>query len=417
MQAVSRARPAFEHGLEICVFLFLPVLVLASKGAAPLIGVAGVCALGVVAPEGTAAWRRVQSWGLLFAALVLFGVLSSLWAVNPWRSLLLALRLTGVFAAGLSLVAASSQITAPHRLIGCFVAGLVTALGLAVVQYQTNGVMTMSRPGREFVVTGLNQAENGFALLLLPLSAMLILRQRCVLAAFLAAVVFAAICQLVGEAGRIAFVIGLVAAVLLYRWRKWPVRAAAIVSVVLILTAPVVFPPLGAISGIHSATQHFKSSLWHRLEIWSFVGSRIVEKPLLGWGLDSSRAIPGGDTPIPGGYPGQLSLPLHPHNAPLQLWLELGVPGALFFAFLVARLWLALDRVSWPPLYAAAAGGSLVTALILGLGSYGIWQEWLVFSEFLTLFLILVMARVANKCVGASAPTTAPAHSPTRPPN
>jgi exopolysaccharide production protein ExoQ len=88
-------------------------------------------------------------------------------------------------------------------------------------------------------------------------------------------------------------------------------------------------------------------------------------------------------------------LPLHPHNAPLQLWLELGLPGAVLFAMIVAGLWLRLSRADWPSLYAAAAGGSLVTALVVAIGSYGVWQEWLVSCEFLTLFLILAMARAA----------------------
>jgi O-antigen ligase len=87
-------------------------------------------------------------------------------------------------------------------------------------------------------------------------------------------------------------------------------------------------------------------------------------------------------------------LPLHPHNAALQLWLELGAPGAILFAWLVAWVWLALGAAAWPPLYAAAAGSSLVTALVVGFGSYGVWQEWWISTEFLTLFLILVTARL-----------------------
>ena len=58
------------------------------------------------------------------------------------------------------------------------------------------------------------------------------------------------------------------------------------------------------------------------------------------------------------------------------------------------------------------AGGSLVTALIVALGSYGIWQEWLISAEFLTLFLILVMARLAAQPLPISPyPRRAPARS------
>jgi exopolysaccharide production protein ExoQ len=393
---LSRARPGFELGLDICVFLFLPILVLASKGAAPLVAVAGLFALGLAVPAGEAAWRRVRGFALLFAALVLWGLLSSLWAIERHRSLLIALRLAGMFTAGLTLVAAAREIAAPVRLLWCFAAGLAIALALTVVQFLTVGALTHSLARREFIEPALNQAEDGFAYLLLPLCTTLFLRGWRVLAGLLAVLTIGVICVLVGETAQIAFGVGVVVAMLFYFCRQRLTRFAAIASVILILGAPLIFPPLDGIDAVHHVSRYFKPSLWHRLDIWSFVGSHIAEKPLLGWGLDSARAIPGSNVQIPGGLPGQTWLPLHPHNAPLQLWLELGLPGAALFALFVARLWLALGAMTWPRLYAAAAGGSLVTALVVALGSYGIWQEWLISTEFLTLFLILVMARLAQ---------------------
>jgi exopolysaccharide production protein ExoQ len=399
MPAAFRARFAFELGLDICAFLFLPILVLASRGVAPLGAVAGVCAFGLVAPNGAAAWRRVRGWALLFAALIVWGLASAFWAVDPQHSLAIALRLTALFLAGLSLMAAVDEIAAPGRVMACLTAGLVAALMLTLVQFWTHGVLTGMLSRRAFIEPVLNQAEDGFGFLLLPLGAAWFLSGRRWVAALLVVATAAVICLLVGDAAQIAFLLGVAVAALLYFWRRWLARIAAAASVVVILAAPVIFPPLAGIDAARHAAQEVKSSMWHRLAIWSFAGSRIAEKPFFGWGLDSSRAIPGGNTPIPHGYPGQTSLPLHPHNAPLQVWLELGVPGALLFALFAARLWLALGRVTWPPLYAAAAGGSLVTVLTVGLGSYGIWQEWLIASEFLTLFLILVMARAAAQAM------------------
>ena len=83
MQAVSRARPVFEFGLDLCVFLFLPILVLFSRGAAPLVAVAGLCAFGLAAPDELAAWRRVRAPALLFGALLLWGLCSAIWAIHP----------------------------------------------------------------------------------------------------------------------------------------------------------------------------------------------------------------------------------------------------------------------------------------------------------------------------------------------
>jgi O-antigen ligase len=386
-----------EVGLDFCAFLFLPILVLASRAAAPLLAVAGVCALGLVIPIGPASRRRVRWLALVFGALVVWGLVSSLWAIEPWRSLVTALRLAAMFAAGLALILAAKEITGPNRVVWSLIAGFAVALALSVAQVATRGALTAAFQERQFIAAVLNHAEDGFGFLILPVGAALMLQRQRVLAVGLVAVTAAVICVLVGETARMAFLLGVVAAVLLYGWGRVLTRAAAALSAVLILGAPLLFPRLVRIDAVaDAALQMSKNSLWHRLQIWSFVGDRIAEKPLFGWGLDSSRAIPGGNQRIPYGYLGQTMLPLHPHNAPLQLWLELGLPGALLAGVLVAGVWLALGKVPWPRLYAAAAGGSLVTALVVALGSYGAWQEWFISSEFLTLFLIIVMARVVH---------------------
>jgi exopolysaccharide production protein ExoQ len=104
--------------------------------------------------------------------------------------------------------------------------------------------------------------------------------------------------------------------------------------------------------------------------------------------------MPGGSEPI---EPGETWLPLHPHNAPLQLWLELGVPGAVLFALTAAYPWLALAAAEWPALFTAAAGAALTAAFVASLGTYGIWQEWWQGTLWFSLFLVLVMGRAAVK--------------------
>jgi exopolysaccharide production protein ExoQ len=393
MRFLSRARPAFELGLDLCVFVLLPLLTLSSRAAAPLAGVAGVCAFGLAAPGGLAAWRRLWKPAALFAAVLAWGLLSTLWAVAPERSLVMTLRLLGLFAVGLSLIAAVPMLAAPQRLIAWFCAGLVLALGLTLVQYATLGALTQPFLDQPFYEPRLNQVENGFVLLVLPLVALLVLQRRLVAAMVFASAIGVTIYLLVGDAAQFAFLVGIGAAILVYLQRRWVVRAAAALAALVVVVAPLVFPQLIRLGDAQRWANAVKPlSLWHRLEIWSFVGARIAERPLLGWGLDSSRAIPGGSALTPGGVPW---LPLHPHNVTLQIWLELGVLGAILFVLLVVGLWLALGKAPWPRLYAAAAGGSLATAFTVALGSYGLWQEWWIGSEFLTLFIILVMARLA----------------------
>jgi len=189
---------------------------------------------------------------------------------------------------------------------------------------------------------------------------------------------------------------GLPMGLLLYLWRVRVARVAAVMSVLIIISAPLTFARFAQFPLLAETADAVKLSAGHRLLIWSFAGDRIAERTLTGWGLDASRAMPGGINPI---RPGETWMPLHPHNAALQLWLELGVPGAVLFALLVALAWQALAAAPWPRLFTAAAGASLAIALIACFASYGIWEEWWLATLWFSLFVIIVMARVAHPAV------------------
>lgn len=388
--AASRLDAGLERGLDAAAFLFLPVLALDSRGMAALAAIAGLLALGPARRAGPARLRALRAPAALFAALVLWGALSALWSIDPARSLLLAARLLGLSAAGLALLAAAPAIAEPERLLRGFFAGLALGLALLIAERATGGLLTRPFFVRGFLAPQLNQASDTLAALALPAGATLWLWRRRGAALLLLAAAAATIWGLVGTAAQACFAVALLVAPAFLRRGRALARVAALLSALVIVTAPLTFPRLAQTGPAMHLADDMKSSVSHRLLIWSFVGKRIAEKPLLGWGLDSSRAIPGGQKLI---RPGQQWLPLHPHNAPLQAWLELGVPGAALFALLAAGLWRALGAARWPPPFAAACAGGLAATLAETLGTYGIWQEWWVGTLWFSLFLVLLMAR------------------------
>jgi O-antigen ligase len=243
----------------------------------------------------------------------------------------------------------------------------------------------------------MNQASVSFAILLPPVCALLVCRGHTIFASIVAIVTVATIYALAGTSAKVAVTVSLASGFLLYLGRVGAARAAAVISIVLIITAPLSFAKLERLPGLTQTADQIKLSAGHRLLIWSFAGDRIAERPLAGWGLDSSRAIPGGKDPI---RPDETWLPLHPHNAPLQLWLELGVPGVVLFSLLVTHAWGSLAAAPWPRTFAAASGASLAIALIASFSTYGIWQEWWLGTLWFALFIILVMARLAAQSLG-----------------
>jgi O-antigen ligase len=107
-----------------------------------------------------------------------------------------------------------------------------------------------------------------------------------------------------------------------------------------------------------------KQSWAVRLDIWRFASAEILHNPLVGWGLDASRSWP-------------RDIPLHPHDAALQIWLELGALGAalvaLFWAWLFTRIAAMVEE---DRNMAAAAAAAATAYLTIGALSFGVWQEW-----------------------------------------
>ncbi|MEK9708579.1 MAG: hypothetical protein VW618_12280, partial [Alphaproteobacteria bacterium] len=103
--------------------------------------------------------------------------------------------------------------------------------------------------------------------------------------------------------------------------------------------------------------------------------------PLFGWGLDASRDIPGGQTMIylfdlnDGRTAFGQALPLHPHNAVIQIWLELGIIGlallALLFAAAIKATAQAMNRFAQ-----AAAAATVTSAFVMAQLGFGVWQGW-----------------------------------------
>jgi exopolysaccharide production protein ExoQ len=387
-----------EAGLDGAAVLFFPVLVLLPRGIAALASAAGLCAIGLVlASRRKQASSTLAAAAALLGALLVWGAISASWSLDPLRSLVVAARLAGLFVAGLALIAAAGQVAAPRRLTVFFLLGLALGIVLTAVELATAGGLSSLFSNRTYRETRLNQVSVLFAVLLMPAGIVLMTLGHRIAASTLIAAAAGMVCILAGTAAKAALFAGLPAGLLLHRWRPQVARAAAVVAVAAIVGAPLTFARLERVPGFSETADNIKVSAGHRLLIWSFAGDRIAERPLAGWGLDASRVIPGGKDPI---RAGETWMPLHPHNAALQLWLELGVPGVALFALLVARLWAALATVGWPPLFSAAAGAALTIALIGCFGTYGIWQEWWLGALWFALFTVLVMARVAGQPAG-----------------
>jgi O-antigen ligase len=187
------------------------------------------------------------------------------------------------------------------------------------------------------------------------------------------ALVLALLYLLPMAAALVAFVAAAVVLAAATRWPRatlWLVGAGLVMA---IAATPLLFLQGDAVAAAEGSLPDLPSSWRHRLAIWRFVAERVAEKPLSGWGLDASRQLPGADGSI---YGRDGLLPLHPHNAVMQIWVELGLPGAVLAAALVVLVLGRVRRAAAQPHLAAVRLAVLVSFAAIALTSYGVWQNW-----------------------------------------
>jgi O-antigen ligase len=335
----------------------------------------------------------------LFALFLTWVLAACFWSFDPLFSLRSVAMLVGTVTGGWVMVVLVERLSIDQqeRLINALAVGLGVA-GLAMVAVgivERSGLIDVGR-----LLWAMDADTTIVATLIWPTLAWQFRfgRRRSVFGLLL--VSFAGVFLAHDLAAKVALLGGGLAW-LVGRWRPLPtLRCIAVLAVAGCLLAPLaarLVPP----SQESAEWSWLPWSAHHRLTIWSFTTRHIAEKPFFGWGFDGARAIPGGKTQIPvvrlkgcaqNGVPIPLpgfetpvasdcimweeSLPLHPHDGWLQIWLELGGVGACIAALL---LWKTIGRIVHMPAVPtaqAAASATLVAGLIICSVSFGIWQSW-----------------------------------------
>ncbi|MBY0428002.1 MAG: O-antigen ligase family protein [Alphaproteobacteria bacterium] len=128
----------------------------------------------------------------------------------------------------------------------------------------------------------------------------------------------------------------------------------------------------------------------HRVEIWDYMSYRIFEKPWLGWGLGSSHLLP---YALPHGltYEYVKQAASHPHNAAIQLWVELGIVGLAMSAIIAVTLLQKAARFASPVIPFAL--GTWAAALCISSVAYSFWDDSL-FSLFsMTMVALIILSK------------------------
>ena len=410
MSGAARRGFARSPALPVAVLLGVTPTLAAAQFRAMALAVTIGFALAIVAHwrnHRRLPWPRPSAPALLCAALLGWALVTALWSAEARHGVGTALSLGALLALATMTARALEEDDAAHvAQIGRVLLPSV-ALGIAVLAFDQASGNLFRLAVRGFpawdarITSGLKPAVSVLALLL-PMLLLVPGLSRAIVGAVLAAGVAVAL-WLPGETAKIATIIGLGVAFTAYMAPRLSARLMAAGLGLVLLATPLLF---SAVVSRSPDLSPLPASAAHRVLIWDFVLARIEERPVLGWGMDASRSLPGGrdtfDDPtldrfgltapaeriLFGRHSAQL--PLHPHNAALHIWLETGMVGAVLAGALVAAMALALGAV---PVITAAGLGVLASGMVTGLLSFGVWQPWWVATLMLAAVLLTALRR------------------------
>ena len=348
--------------------------------------------------------------GCALIALVGWSLISTLWAPGGLDAGLRIVKVSVIMLAGILFIAAVGQMNAGERRAasGAIFVAVATMVVLVIVEFAAGGTPASDLKAAQssrFVYLSdlLGTAAPVLAVLLWPALAILRLRSGVWLWSIAGAVLVGlAILLLPLASGIVAVVLGGAVFILCFA-RRAALAVVGAVFAVYVLAAPFLSAHAINLDTVGSTGQSMPTSWQHRLEIWRFTSEKALSRPLFGHGFDASREIGRASNPVviwnPDGSGRNYvdnGLPLHPHNAALQVWLELGLVGIVVVICGVFATLAWIGRPGRLSLARATAAAGLTSFLVIELLSYGVWQSWWHAASWLMAGAVLVSVQIVN---------------------
>ncbi len=381
MQAERFSLPWILGGAATLVLgVALPLtLAIASKSSPLLLAIAALLAAAAalaVLPVSEARSRLSDTArsvpALAACALILLMAVSCFWAHDPASSLNQFVQFLVPLLCGLILAASFPLIAGRNRTLWWLAAAGLT--GLIVVIDIKAGLLLRQATGGRMMEYIYNRTIVTLVLLIWPLLALVAARANWKLALLMIPVPIAVF---TGESQ--TAVLGLLIGVVVYPIaRLFPVltnRLGLVAVLIALATAPFIgtLAKQGLGASFHKTLEAAHSD--DRVNIWLSFEAVAQKKWLLGNGFGSSlnmqnaavaKTIPAERVTLLGAS--------HPHNAFLQLWVELGAVGAGLVALLFIRLFQAFGRSD--PLLQPYLLTWVAVVCGIALVSHGAWQAW-----------------------------------------
>ena len=412
--------------LSTTSFLFLPIGLYAPRGLALLFVLTAVLLIFQELIER----RTLQfiSWRFYLAAIAipLYGAISSVWSITPAVSIKMSVIICGTIFIGMLLANNSILKNFKDKILfeKWFIAGgligftllfaeNVTNAGLSRLAYELFGSNRGAQLINQFGPLTFNPGISAASLYLWPLGLILFRKFSKVVFITVVGFCFFGICIGVPTTPVLALIVGFSTMVITGLAKRFGPKFLILATAMYTLLTPAIPSLLPDPADPQSSlSRYYALSDIHRYMIWNTTYNHIKDKPIFGHGLDSTRALYSHEdritTQIDIKATGKRHnifaepIPLHPHNAFLQVWLELGVVGAGLLAFFLVKILILVPKVTRNHWEAAVCYGVFTSGLTISSLSYGIWQSWWLGSLLLVgAFMAVTIQGSANKNVAA----------------
>ena len=366
----------------------MPVAVISSKAIMLLLIAACLAVLPAIIRDRSAlgsALREYRSIIIVICLLLTWGMLSAVWSIDPAESVAKALKLTAAsFMGGIIIIGVGlTSATQKRRIVNATIAGIIVALCLTALRYawihlrpEPDGFPEGFDP-----ISALNPGLTVLAILFWPVMAELSVRSSWKTLAGVGIVLATLLAVSTAGSAILAIVMGAIGFAAATIWPRVAIYVVAFVLFAGIVSAPFVASRLSADMRLPYVTKNLPGSVYHRVYIWEFAAEQSLSRPVLGWGLATSRAIPGGREKPP---VGTAYLPLHPHHAGLQIWLELGCVGAILAGIISVMAVLFRRNRHHTRLSLCVLAGTALSIASVAFTAYSTWQSWWVAMIWLT---------------------------------
>ena len=383
---------------------------IAPKGLAPLVISGAVFGFIILKFQKRPVLWLNRTVVVILICLCFWTALSVLWSINDRSAIIGTIKMTGNLIAGGVLLSVLQSLNAKEVKIALrwMLAGFIFILVVVTVEIIFGNPIFSSvknlplKKYAEGQFFWLNTLVAVLALLVWPTGLAIVNSCRVSLSskrAFLLIIggilaVFLLAISIKYFSGLIALSLGIVGASTIWLFG----RPAAIVVSILLVVVGLSFPFM--LTKYEISTSSLRKDLFlpfsalHRIQIWEFTANKIEQKTFSGWGMNASRDMPDGKTEMRNdkGQKHGEAIPLHPHNAMLQIWLEQGLPGIILYLGLSVFIIMSSVRRQRSKIETSFMLGQFVTMLTIANLSFGIWQAWWMAALWLAAALMVMIS-------------------------